>query len=101
MFVPENVSFLPQGGNPMHSVSDRLFVVFLALSAVLGLIALLSPSAFRFVATRGARWFDSRKIVEVLDKQFDVDRYVLPHCRMLGTLVLASVAVMGYVYLQH
>ena len=85
----------------MQHVTDRMFVVFLALSTVLGLLALVSPRLFQSLATRGSRWFDSKKFVETLDRQINVDQYVMPHSRVLGALVLASVAVMTFVYIRH
>jgi hypothetical protein len=69
----------------------------LVLVAVLGLVAVLSPSHFRSLATSGSRWFDTNKVAAIFDKQFEVDRYVLPFSRLLGVTVLLAVVVLTYV----
>ena len=72
--------------------------VALGMVAALGLVALLSPSRFAVIATRGNQWIDSGKYLEVLDRKVDVDRLVLPFSRWLGAAVLAAVALLAIVY---
>ena len=67
----------------------------LAFIALLGVLALLSPRLFSRISTAGSRWVDTSKLVEQLDRRYDVDQYVLPHSRVLGALVVASVAVLA------
>ena len=78
---------------------DVFVPVFLSLCGLLGLLALLSPQLFGRIATFGGRWIDSAKALAAFDKRVDVDQYVLRHSRILGSLVIASVSVLGYVYL--
>jgi hypothetical protein len=58
----------------------------------------VSPRWFGRVATYTGRWIDSAKALAVFDKKVDVDQYVLRHSRILGTLVVASVCLLGYLY---
>jgi hypothetical protein len=75
--------------------------VLLALCGALGLLALVSPSLFQRIATAGSRWFDTQKWIERLDRRYDIDRYVLPHSRVLGALVIASVVFLGGFLYRH
>ena len=70
----------------------------LGIIAALGLLALVSPTRFAAVATRGNQWVDSAKYLEVLDRKVDVDQLVLPFSRWLGAAVLASVALLAVLY---
>ena len=72
--------------------------VALGMIAALGLIAIVSPSRFAAIATRGNQWVDSGKYLEVLDRKVDVDQLVLPFSRWLGVAVLASVALLAVLY---
>lgn len=72
--------------------------VALGMIAALGLIAIVSPSRFAAIATRGNHWVDSGKYLEVLDRKVDVDQLVLPFSRWLGVAVLASVALLAVLY---
>lgn len=86
----------------MHSpLSDKFFIVFMTLSAVLGLVALVSPKLFQKLATQSKQWIDTEKYLAVLDRRFDVDGYFLRHCRILGALVMVSVSVLGYVWVSR
>jgi hypothetical protein len=73
----------------------RVAWLLLALSGSLGLMALISPRCFHRVSAAGSRWVDTTKLIERLDRRFDVDRYILPYSRVLGALVVASVAVLA------
>ncbi len=72
----------------------------LAVFGVIGLTALLSPQTFGRIATCGGRWIDSRPILEALDKRYDIDRFVLPHSRLLGVALIIAVGVLAFV-LSH
>jgi hypothetical protein len=74
-----------------HAIACTL----LALTGGLGLVALLSPRLFQRIATKGSHWIDTQKLIEQLDRRYDVDRYVLPHSRLLGALVVASVVLLA------
>ncbi|HZZ28265.1 MAG TPA: hypothetical protein VFE46_09720 [Pirellulales bacterium] len=73
----------------------------IGIIGMLGLIAVISPAFFAKVATRSARWVDTRKFTDALDKRIDIDRYVLPFSRLLGVAVLLAVAVLAYVMLRY
>lgn len=89
-------------GESMHaSLSDKFFVVFMSLSALLGLIALVSPRVFQRLATQSKQWVDTEKYLAVLDRRIDVDSYFLRHCRVLGALVMVSVSIMGYLWMSR
>lgn len=74
-----------------------LTLALLILIGLIGLVALVSPKLFARLAQGGSRWVDTNKALAVLDRRFDVDRYVLPFSRILGLAVLLSVAVLLYV----
>jgi hypothetical protein len=67
----------------------------LLIFGLLGALALASPRLFERIATGGSRWIDTNQMLAVLDKRYDIDRHILPFSRVLGALVLASVAVLG------
>jgi beta-lactamase regulating signal transducer with metallopeptidase domain len=70
----------------------------LGVIAVLGVFAVVSPRNFAQLAHRGSSWVDTDKLVEKLDKRFDIDTPVLRYSRLLGFAVLAAVAVLGYLF---
>ena len=70
--------------------------ILLASTGVIGLVALVSPKTFQRVAEFGGAWFDSGKMLAKLDKPIDLDRLVVPHSRLLGAAVLASVAILCF-----
>lgn len=80
---------------------EILFLVFSPVCAALGLMAIVSPRLFAALAERSSRWVDSRWFFDLFDKRFDVDRFVLRHSRTFGTLVLAAVSVLTYMYLYR
>ena len=73
----------------------------LGVVAVLGLLAAASPRCFAQISHRGSSWVDTSKLVETLDRRFDIDGPVLRYSRVLGLAVLAAVAVLGYVLWQR
>ena len=70
----------------------------LGVVAVLGMYAIASPRHFAQLAQRGSSWVDTTKLVEKLDKRFDIDGPVLRYSRVLGVAVLAAVAILTYVF---
>jgi hypothetical protein len=73
-----------------------LLVALFGFSGFFGLLAIVSPRLFEAIATRSAQWIDSEQFLKYLDRQIDIDRFILPHSRVFGGTVLASVAVLGY-----
>jgi hypothetical protein len=61
---------------------------------------LLSPRLFQRIAAKGSHWIDTQRLIERLDRRYDVDHYILPHSRILGALVVASVVVLGALLLH-
>ena len=76
-------------------------LILLGAAGIFGLVALVSPQSFKRMAEFGGRWLDSSKITAQLDRRIDVDRLVLPHSRMLGAAVLASVAILCFRFSTH
>ncbi len=74
------------------------FWVFLGFVGAVGLLALISPSAFATLAVRGGRWVDTSKVIAKLDKRIELDERVLPYSRFLGAAVLVAVAVLAYMF---
>jgi hypothetical protein len=75
-------------------------LALLGLLATVGLLAMVSPNTFSRVARRGGKWFDSQKLLEVLDRRIDIDETVLPHSRVLGFTVLVAVVLLGSLMLR-
>lgn len=77
-----------------------LMWVLLASAGLLGLFALINPKGFRKLSSEGSRWIDTQKLVALLDKRVDVDQKILPHSRLLGGMVVASVMVLGWLMVR-
>jgi hypothetical protein len=78
---------------------QNVFVpLLLGMIGLIGLLALVSPRLFESIATNSSRWVDSQKLLAVLDKRIDIDHLILPYCRVLGALVVVSVAVLALMY---
>ncbi len=71
-------------------------VIWMALGGLgaLGLLALVSPSRFAAVASRGSRWVDTESLLHALDRRVEVDSVVLPYSRWLGAAVLLAVGLL-------
>ncbi len=86
---------------PTSHFFDLCCVSGLVFSAVMGVIATCSPRLFGTFAGRSSRWVDSQKYLAVLDKPFNFDHRILPHSRVFGCLILASVSVLSYVFIHR
>ena len=71
----------------------------LAMLAVLGALALLSPRLFKSLALRGGRWVETEPYLNKLNTRVEIDELVLPHSRWLGAATLAAVATFGWLLL--
>jgi len=60
-----------------------------------GLLAVLSPRRFSWLATRSSVWFESERLLKKLDRRIEIDSYVLRDCRLFGVLVVAAAAVIA------
>ncbi len=84
-----------------ESMAKPLFFVLLGISALAGVIAVISPRLFERTVALTSRTIDTKKILSVLDKSVDIDRFTLAHSRSLGVVVIAAVATLIYVYCTH
>lgn len=82
-------------------IAKPLFFSLLGISALAGVIAVVSPSLFRRTVALTSRTIDTKKILSVLDKSVDIDRFTLAHSRLLGVVVIAAVATLVYLYRHH
>ena len=81
--------------------AEPLLLVFVSLSAAVGLLAIISPRGFAVVASTGDRWIDtwryfrplSFSAIRRLDRWIDVDAYALRHSRLVGLAILTGAAV--------
>jgi hypothetical protein len=78
-----------------HRFWGPFSLFLLAAAGLIGLVALVSPGLFERLVDRGDHWVDTTRWLALLDKRFDVDRYVLPHARLLGALVIAVVLMIS------
>lgn len=96
-------STTPMGGNSMDwkvfwlEIARPAGLTLLALCAVAGLLAVLSPRLFRRAVDVANRRVDSNRLLALFDRQYDIDRFLLPHARLLGALVLLSAAFLVFV----
>ena len=83
--------------------ANTQWVVWLLLVSctVLGLIAVLSPDRFRAIATGGARWVDTNRLLQKLDTPVNIDQSVLRHARLFGVAVIAASLFLAFLLLQH
>ena len=84
-------------GFSLHYPYNARWVVlaFLGFVGVAALLALCSPPAFSWLARWASLWVDTDKLVDKMQRRIDIDRYVLPYCRVFGFAVLGAVAVLG------
>ena len=82
-------------------IAKPLFFLLLGISALAGVIAIVSPRLFERTVALTSRTIDTKKILAVLDKPVDIDRYTLAHSRLLGVVVIAAVGTLIYVYRNH
>ncbi len=82
-------------------IAEPLFFAVLGVSAVAGVIALVSPRLFQHTAALTSRTIDTKKILSVLDKRIDIDHYTINHSRLLGVLVIAAVATLVFFYRNY
>ena len=62
-----------------------------------GILALATPQLFSSIANHGSKWIDTSKLGAALDTRFDVDTFLLQHCRAYGFIVFVLAAVMSIV----
>ena len=80
---------------------ELMFLTFLPIFGLLGLIAVVSPRLFKTIAGKCGHWVESGNFLKLLDKQFDLDQRILPHSRLLGVAVIAAVSVMATLYFSR
>lgn len=88
-------SFIPL----LAAAAKPLLILFVSASALVGLLALISPRTFALVVEKANCWIDTSKFFSLLEKRIDLDRYAVRHSRVTGILVLVGTAILGWVYL--
>lgn len=78
---------------PMAIFAAKTAVV---VGVLIGLIAVLSPRAFRKLSALGGMWFDTREAFEYFDQPYYVVS-PLTNTRYFGTIVIAGAAALVYV----
>lgn len=66
-----------------------------------GLLAMISPTRFTALTRGSNRWIDTNRLLEKLDTQVDVDKYILPFSRQLGLVVVIAVGVLAFVFANY
>ena len=87
--------------NLLPATYAPVFWVLLGIVGTLGLVALVSPRAFACLAEQSSRWVDASKCLEYFDRQVNVDKAVLPFCRLLGAAVVCAVCVLGVMVTRY
>ena len=68
---------------------------------MIGFLAIASPSRFRKLCTRSDHWVDTDKLLEPLNRRFDLDQHIMPFSQVLGGAVLAAAVLIGYLYATY
>lgn len=76
-------------------VMTLVFWLLLAVAGLPALIALVNPRLFARLDSTGNQWFDSAKVLALLDRRVDVDHLLLPFSRLLGAAAVAALATLG------
>lgn len=74
---------------PLAEVCQITMLTLLGLSGAVGLLALISPSAFAVVASIGGRRIQING-AESAQRWFDIDCYVIEHSRIFGLVIVGS-----------
>jgi hypothetical protein len=87
----------------LAALADLKWIVWPVLSGVLvlGLVATFAPGRFSRLSARGSKWFDTDKLLQILEKPIDVDSHVLRYSRVFGVVVTLAAAWLAYVYWAH
>ncbi len=56
-----------------------------------GVVAVLSPRTFEAIARYARRGVDTKRCLAWLDKEVDVDEFVLRHARLFGLVTVAAI----------
>ena len=83
------------------TAAEMILWITLAMIAVAGLLALVSPAKFRSLSSKSNTWVDSDKVLSGFDKRVDLDALVMPYARWLGAAVLAAVGVIAYMLARY
>lgn len=73
----------------------------LAIAVFFGLLAVVSPAYFRRIADGGSQWFDTNKLISILDTPINIDKHLLNYSRVFGLAVVASSLFLGYLFVQR
>lgn len=79
-------------------------VVPIAAAAVVGtglcgVVAILSPRTFEAIARFSRRRIDTKRCLAWLDKEVDVDSYVLRHARLFGLVTIAAILCVVWLFI--
>lgn len=81
-----------------------MIVVPIAAAAVVGtllcgVVAILSPRTFGAMARFAGRRVDTKKCLAWLDKEVDVDKFVLRHARLFGLVTISVALCVAWLFL--
>ncbi len=79
-----------------------MIVIPMAAAAVFGagfcaIVAILSPRTFETMATFAGRKFDTKRCLAWLDREVNIDKYVVRHARLFGLLTIAAILLLAWV----
>ncbi len=89
-----------------QAAARPLLICVVTTSALLGVLALVSPKAFALLAAKGNHWIDTRKLLHIpdnklfhtTDKWVETDQFTIRYSRLTGIVMLVAAAILGSLY---
>jgi hypothetical protein len=86
------------------AVAKPMLIVFLSTSALVGLLAMVSPRAFAAAIAKGNVWIDTwrffpsvdNKVLRKLDRWVDLDHVAVRCGRLTGAVMFAAGAALAW-----
>jgi hypothetical protein len=80
---------------------ELLIWPILVMAAFFGVLAIVSPTLFRRMSESGSQWFDTNKLISILDTPINIDKAMLRYSRAFGLAVVASSLFLGYLFIHR
>jgi len=72
----------------------------LAVAASIALVAILSPRVFARLNAWSSVWIDIDRLARKSNTRIDIDDRIIPHCRLLGAIVIVAAGILASFYIR-